>query len=83
MIKFTDFIKIDLSEKTKIKFNMYTGNWNKRAWDSLLDGSDDWLQMNEWKTIHLNNNLSHAEYLIAMAQYYPYGPEYYIFWGKP
>ena len=28
-----------------------------------------------------NNNLNHADYLLAFAQYYPYGPEYFIFGG--
>lgn len=81
MIKFTDFIKVDYPEKTKIKFNMNASDWNKRAWDLLLDDSDDWFQMNEWKTKQPNNNLNHAEYLITMAQYYPYGPEFFIFGG--
>lgn len=81
MIKFTDFIKIGSPEKTKIKFNMNAGDWNKKAWDLLLDDSDDWFQMNEWKTKQPNNNLNHAEYLITMAQYYPYGPEFFIFGG--
>ena len=81
MIKFTDFIKVDLPEKTKIKFNMNAGDWTKRAWDLLLDDSDDWFQMNEWKTKQPNNNLNRAEYLITMAQYYPYGPEFFIFGG--
>jgi len=81
MIKFTDFIKIEFPNKTKIKFNMNAGDWNKRAWDLLLDDSDDWFEMNEWKTTQSNNNLDHAEYLITMAQYYPYGPNFFIFGG--
>jgi len=28
-----------------------------------------------------NNNLNYSEYLIAFAQYYLYGPEYFIFGG--
>jgi hypothetical protein len=81
MIKFTDFIKVLNPEKTKVKFNMNASDWNKRALDLLLDDSDDWFQMNEWKTRHANNNLNHAEYMIALAQYYPYGPEYFMFGG--
>lgn len=81
MIKFSEFIKVNNPEKTKIKFNMNPSDPNIRAWDLLLDGKDDWLEMNEWKTKQPNNNLNHAEYLIAMAQYYPYGPEYFIFGG--
>lgn len=81
MIKFTEFIKVPNPEKTKVKFNMNAGDWNKKALDLLLDDSDDWFEMNEWKTKQSNNNLNNAEYLIAMAQYYPYGPEYFIFGG--
>lgn len=81
MIKFTEFITVPNPKKTKIKFNMNAGDWNKRAWDLLLDDSDSWFEMNEWKTKQSNNNLNNAEYLIAMAQYYPYGPEYFIFGG--
>lgn len=81
MIKFTDFIKVPNPERTKIKFNMNPGDVSKRAWDLLLDDSDEWFEMNEWKTKHPNNNLNNADYLIAMAQYYPYGPEYFIFGG--
>lgn len=81
MIKFTDFIKLDNPDKTKIKFNMNASDWNKRAWDLLLSDHDEWLQMNEWRTRHPNNNLDHAEYLIAMAQYYPYGSQFFVFGG--
>jgi len=81
MIKFTDFIEVVDPKKTKVKFNMNASDWNKRALDLLLDDSDDWFEMNEWKTKHANNNLNHADYLIALAQYYPYGPEYFMFGG--
>lgn len=68
-------------EKTKVKFNMNPGDRSKRAWDLLLEDSPEWIRMNAWKTKHANNNLNHADYLLAFAQYYPYGPEYYIFGG--
>lgn len=29
----------------------------------------------------INNNFTHAQYLLAFAQYYPYGPNYFIFGG--
>lgn len=54
---------------------------NLKAWDLLLEDDPEWLIMNSWKTKQSNNNLNHAEYLIAMAQYYPYGPEYFAFGG--
>ncbi|MFW6047487.1 MAG: GIY-YIG nuclease family protein, partial [Candidatus Woesearchaeota archaeon] len=81
MIKFKDFIKVIDADKTKVKFNMNASDRNKRALDLLLDDSDEWFKMNEWKTKQPNNNLNHADYLIALAQYYPYGPEYFMFGG--
>ena len=36
---------------------------------------------NAQKKKHANNNLNRADYLLAFAQYYPYGPNYYIFGG--
>lgn len=81
MIKFTDFIKVPDEKKTKVKFNMNAGDCKKPAWDLLLEDSTEWISMNGWKTKHPNNNLNYSEYLIAFAQYYPYGPEYFIFGG--
>jgi hypothetical protein len=81
MIRFRDFFKVPDENKTKIKFNMNAGDINKRAWDFLRDDDPEWLKMNGWKTKQTNNNLNKADYLIALAQYYPYGPEYYVFGG--
>ena len=83
MIRFEDFFDLEYPEKTKVKFNMNAGDVNLRAWDYLVNGEEDtdWIRMNSWKTKHANNNLNNAEYLIAFAQYYPYGPDYYIFGG--
>lgn len=81
MIKLTDFfIKIP-NNKVKIKFNMYPNDSSKKAWDLLLEDDEEWLIMNEWKTKHPSNNLGDAEYLVAFAQYYPYGSNYYVFGG--
>lgn len=82
MIKFDDFFKdIPNSSRTKVKFNMNAGDIEKRAWDLLLNDNPEWEVMNSWKTKQPNNNLNHADYLIALAQYYPYGPEYFVFGG--
>ena len=83
MLKFEDFFKVADPEKTKVKFNMKAGNAGNHAWDYLINGEDDpdWIGMNAWKTKQSNNNLNHCDYLLAFAQYYPYGPEYYIFGG--
>ena len=81
MIKFEDFIAAPDPEKTKVKFNMNAGDPNKRAWDILLEDDSDWIRMNAWKTKQPSNNLNHADYLIALAQYYPYGPNYFVFGG--
>lgn len=81
MIKLSEFIKTPNNALTKIKFNMNPADPNLKAWDLLLEDDPEWLIMNSWKTKQPNNNLNHAEYLIAMAQYYPYGPEYFVFGG--
>lgn len=60
---------------------MNAGDITKPAWDLLLNDSNDWLTMNRWKTKQANNNLGKAGYLLTFAQYYPYGPEYFIFGG--
>ncbi|MEG2934614.1 MAG: hypothetical protein RR842_13645, partial [Gordonibacter sp.] len=71
MIKLEDFILVPDVNKTKVKFNMNAGDPNKRAWDLLLDDDPEWVVMNSWKTKQTNNNLGNADYLIALAQYYP------------
>lgn len=81
MIKLSEFIKTPNNAHTKIKFNMNPADPHLKAWDLLLEDDPEWLIMNSWKTKQPNNNLNHAEYLIAMAQYYPYGPEYFVFGG--
>ena len=83
MIRFEDFFNVECPDKIKVKFNMNGGDVNRRAWDFLIKGEEDsdWIEMNSWKKKHPNNNLNRAEYLMAFAQYYPYGPEYYIFGG--
>ena len=60
---------------------MNAGNTALRAWDYLLDDAPEWIAMNAHKRKQANNNLNHADYLLAFAQYYPYGPQYYIFGG--
>lgn len=81
MIKFEDFFKDMPKGKIKVKFNMNNGNSNEPAWDYLRDDSDQWIEMNAYKKKQANNNLNSADYLLAFAQYYPYGPNYYIFGG--
>lgn len=83
MIKFEDFFPVPFPEKTKVKFNMNAGNTDYPAWDYLIKGEEDpeWINMNAHKKKQANNNLNRADYLLAFAQYYPYGPDYYIFGG--
>lgn len=67
---------------TKVKFNIRAGVSGAEAWDLLLaDDPEDWLNMSRYRERHQNNNLDRAEYLLAFAQYYPYGPQYFIFGG--
>lgn len=79
MIKLTEFLKTPDDMRTKIKFNMNAADKEVRAWDLLLEDNSEWVTMNSWKTKQTNNNLNHADYLIALAQYYPYGPQYFMF----
>lgn len=81
MIKFEDFFKVPDESATKVKFNMNKGDVTKPAWDLLLEDKPEWIEMNAYKTKQANNNLNKAKYLLAFAQYYPYGPNYYIFGG--
>lgn len=81
MIKFEDFFKVPDESATKVKFNMNKGDVTKPAWDLLLEDKPEWIEMNAYKTKQPNNNLNRAKYLLAFAQYYPYGPNYYIFGG--
>ena len=81
-IQFTDFIVPPDPTRTKVKFNVNPNDPSLPAWDLLLDDSDRWLEMNEWRSKKgSNHNLDKADYLIALAQYYPYGSNYYIFGG--
>lgn len=82
MIKFSAFMPVDFPEKTKVKFNMNHADREVSAWDLLLEDDERWIEMNAYKDNNVpNHNLNRAEYLLAFAQYYPYGPEYYIFDG--
>lgn len=81
MIRFQDFFKEIDASNTKVKFNMNNGNPNEPAWDYLRDDCEQWIGMNSWKTKQSNNNFTHAKYVLAFAQYYPYGPNYFIFGG--
>lgn len=83
MLKFDDYFRVKYPNKTKVKFNMNAGDANLPAWDYLQLGEEnsDWISMNAHKKKQANNNLNKAEFLLAFAQYYPYGPEYYIFGG--
>lgn len=83
MLRFCDFFRVSTPEKTKVKFNMNAGDANYPAWDYLIQGEEnpDWINMNAYKTKQANNNLNRADYLLAFAQYYPYGPNFYIFGG--
>lgn len=82
MIKFTDFFKLDYSPNSiKVKFNMNAGDREKTALDFLIEDQEDWITMNSWRRKQANNNYGNAKYVIALAQYYPYGPNYFLFGG--
>lgn len=81
MITFTDFLPVPEPERTKVKFNMRAGDGSGEAWDFLMDDHDHWLRLNQWRTKQTNNKMGGARYLLAFAQYYPYGSQYFIFGG--
>ncbi|MFN3601520.1 MAG: GIY-YIG nuclease family protein [Dietzia sp.] len=82
MIKFTEFMTVPDPGLTKVKFNIRAGIGGAEAWDLLLaDDPEDWLNMNRHRERHQNNNLDRAQFLLSFAQYYPYGPQYFIFGG--
>lgn len=81
MIKFSDFIKVEFPNETKVKFNMNAGDVRYRALDHLLDNEEEWINMNAHKKKQSNNNMGESKYLLSFAQYYPYGPEYFLFGG--
>lgn len=66
---------------TKLKFHMRAGNGGGEAWDLLVDDDPEWLNMSRWRAVTANDNMGAAQYLLAWAQYYPYGPNYFIFGG--
>lgn len=85
MIRFADFLPVPEPSRTKVKFNMKAGTDGPAAWDLLLaDDQEAWLNMTRYRTEgrgYGNNNLDHADYVLSFAQYYPYGPRYYVFGG--
>ncbi|WP_217181069.1 GIY-YIG nuclease family protein [Streptomyces sp. AC495_CC817] len=81
MIAFTDFLPVPEPERTKVKLNMRAGDGSGEAWDFLMDDHEHWLRLNQWRTKQTNNNMGGARHLLAFAQYYPYGPQYFIFGG--
>lgn len=80
-IKFTDLFRFDQPTNAKVKFNINPNDRTQPAWDLLLHDDPEWLGMNTWKSIKTNGNMGGREYLFTFAQYYPYGPEYFIFGG--
>lgn len=80
-VRFVDFFKVDSPNNTKVKFNINAANPELPAWDFLRDDNPEWINLNAYRTKHANNNLDNADYVLSFAQYYPYGPNYYIFGG--
>lgn len=67
---------------TKVKLNIRAGVGGAAAWDLLLaEDPEEWLDLTRHRELHQNNNMGSAKYVLAFAQYYPYGPQYFIFGG--
>ncbi|WP_228545878.1 GIY-YIG nuclease family protein [Microcella flavibacter] len=82
MIRFEDFMPVPDPGRTKVKLNIRAGSGGAAAWDLLLaDDPDEWLNMTRHRELHQNNNMGSASYVLTFAQYYPYGPQYFIFGG--
>lgn len=82
MIRFTDFLPVPEPGSTKVKFNIRAGSGGAAAWDLLLaDDPEEWLNMTRYRDVHPSNNMGKATYVLTFAQYYPYGPQYFIFGG--
>lgn len=82
VISFTDFMPVPEPQLTKVKFNIRAGVGGASAWDLLMaEDPEEWLNMTRHREIHQNNNMGNAEYVLAFAQHYPYGPQYFIFGG--
>lgn len=82
MIRFVDFLPVPEPSKTKVKLNIRAGVGGAAAWDLLLaEDPDEWLNMTRHREVHQNNNMGDAEYVLTFAQYYPHGPQYFIFGG--
>lgn len=83
MIRFADFMPVPEPSRTKVKFNIRAGVGGESAWDLLTaEDPEPWLDMTRYREKgNSNNDLDNAEYVLAFAQYYPYGPEYYVFGG--
>lgn len=81
MIRFDEFLVVPKPKLTKVKFNIRAGVGGAEAWDLLLADDPRWIDMNRHREQQQNNNLDRAEYLLSFAQYYPYGPQYFIFGG--
>jgi hypothetical protein len=81
VIKLTDFLPVPEPASTKVKFNMRGGGGAGEAWDLLMDDHEDWLNLSRYRSKQTNHNMGESRHLLAFAQYYPYGPQYFIFGG--
>ena len=82
MIDFFKIFNIDNPDKTKVKFNMNPADRSLRALDLLLSDDERWIEMNaHYDKKNVSNNYKDAEYVLSFAQYYPYGPEFFMFGG--
>jgi hypothetical protein len=83
VIRLADFMPAEYPALTKVKFNIRAGVGGAEAWDLLMaEDPEPWLDMTRHREKrNSNNNLGAAEYVMAFAQYYPYGPQYFIFGG--
>ena len=82
MIILENFIITNNKEKTKVKFNMHSDKLSA-LYALCTDFDGEWKGMNSWRTVPptTTHYLDGNDYLIALAQYYPYSFKHYIFGG--
>lgn len=82
MIRVVDFLPVPNPGLTKVKFNIRAGTGGAAAWDLLLsDDHEEWLNMTRYRDVRPSNNMGEATHVLTFAQYYPYGPQFFMFGG--
>lgn len=79
----TDILHFPNPDDVKIKLARHDGNPEHPALDAMMADDEIWRNINcyKGKPRDANNNMGDRGLLATFAQYYPCGPEYYMFGG--